>query len=199
MKKKKKKKKSKKKSSLAQYKVFTIVGGIFHLIVYLLYDTTFYNTTLFFLSVLLCGTVLGIYFIRKMDMLNPKSYRKIKGTKLRLYMFFVCFLMILGASLIFGNVINGTILGLNYLGKTDQTVTQTYSVQKFGRYSSGGRKRVRRNKLKVYFERNGETMSLILPENYIASKSYDQFQKIEMKISKGLFGYDIMTAYTLKK
>jgi len=76
---KKKKLKKKKKGKSLNYKLFVIIGGIFHFIVYLLLDLTFYNNTLFWLGLFIGGITLGIYFIKKMELLNPKSYKKIKS------------------------------------------------------------------------------------------------------------------------
>ena len=127
---KKKKLKKKKKGKSLNYKLFVIIGGIFHFIVYLLLDLTFYNNTLFWLGLFIGGITLGIYFIKKMELLNPKSYKKIKGNKLNFYIFLVCFLTILGTTVIFGNVINGTILGLNYIGKNSESKKTEYKIEK---------------------------------------------------------------------
>lgn len=199
MKKKKSKKRSKKKSIPLKYKLFALIGGLFHLIVFLLYDITFYNKTLSWLSLLICGIVFGLYFIKKMSLLNPNSYRKIKGVRLKAYMLLVCFLMILGGSIVFGNVINGTIIGLNYLGKGNKSTTQIYKIQKITKHRSGTRKKMKRVNPMIYLEKNGTIIKLRLSETYIESKNYSEFKKIEMSVSKGLLGFEIMNSYQLKK
>ncbi|SDY09433.1 hypothetical protein SAMN05444411_1232 [Lutibacter oricola] len=197
--KKKKKHKKKKKGKSLNYKLFVIIGGIFHFIVYLLLDLTFYNDTIFWLSLILCGLILGIYFIKKMKLLNPESYRKIKGPKLKLYMFSVCLLIITGTSLIFGNVINGTLLGLNYIGKQNESNNIEYKIEKITQHKTGGRKRVRRNNPKVYFEKNGETIKRNLSEHYSLKKNYSEYKTIKFITNKGLLGFEIIKNYELKK
>ncbi|WP_040282811.1 hypothetical protein, partial [Psychroserpens damuponensis] len=196
---KKKKSKKKKKGKSLNYKLFSVIGGIFHLIMYLLYDLTFYNDTLLWLSILFCGLIFGFYFIKKMELLNPKSYKKIEGLKLKLYMFFICFVMIIGGAIIFGNVINGTIIGLNYIGKNNETIKQEYGIQKIEQNSSGGRKRFRRYNPKVFIEKEGEIVTVNLSERYSKNKNYSEYRTIEMNLNKGLFGFEIIENYELKK
>tara|TARA_R110002126_G_scaffold100532_1_gene232105 strand:+ start:1133 stop:1726 length:594 start_codon:yes stop_codon:yes gene_type:complete len=196
---KKKKLKKKKKGKPLNYKLFVIIGGIFHFIVYLLLDLTFYNNTLFWLSLLIGGITLGISFIHKMELLNPKSYKKIKGNKLNFYILLVCFLTILGTTVIFGNVINGTILGLNYIGKNNETQKTEYKIEKIVQRKTGGRKRIRRNNPKVYLEKEGEIIKKNLTEHYSLTKNYSEYKKIEFITSKGLLGFEITENYELKK
>ena len=90
-----------------------------------------------------------------MKLLNPNSYKKIEGTKLKLYMIIVSFLIFIGTSLIFGNVINGTILGLNYIGRDKELTNVEYKIEQITHNKSTGKngrkKRLfRRNNPKVY-------------------------------------------------
>ena len=196
---KKKKLKKKKKGKSLNYKLFVIIGGIFHFIVYLLLDLTFYNNTLFWLSLFIGGITLGIYFIKKMELLNPKSYKKIKGNKLNFYIFLVCFLTILGTTVIFGNVINGTILGLNYIGKNSESKKTEYKIEKIVQRKTGGRKRIRRNNPKVYLEKEGKIIKRNLTEHYSLTKNYSEYKIIEFITNKGLLGFEIIENYELKK
>ena len=196
---KKKKLKKKKKGKSLNYKLFVIIGGIFHFIVYLLLDLTFYNNTLFWLGLFIGGITLGIYFIKKMELLNPKSYKKIKGNKLNFYIFLVCFLTILGATVIFGNVINGTILGLNYIGKNSESKKTEYKIEKIVQRKTGGRKRIRRNNPKVYLEKEGKIIKRNLTEHYSLTKNYSEYKIIEFITNKGLLGFEIIENYELKK
>ena len=195
------KKKSKKniKGKSLNYRLFAIIGGISHFIVYLLDDSTFYNDTLFWSSLLFCGIVLGIYFIKKMELLNPDSYKKIKGTKLKLYMFTVCILTIMGTTLLFGNVINGTVLGLNFIGKSEFINQAEYQIEKIEQNKTGGRKRIRRNNPEVFFIKNSELVSVRLSERFDSNINYNESKTIEMELKKGLFGFEILDNYTLKK
>lgn len=199
--KKKKKNKKNKKGKYLNYKLFVIIGGFFHFIMYKLYDLTFYNDTLLWLSILFCGSILGIYFIKKMKLLNPKSYRKIEGTKLNLYMFTICFFMIIGTSIIFGNVINGAIVGLNYIGKNNEISKNEYPIQKIERNRNSG-KRIglfRRYRPKVFLKKGGEIISVRLFERYNSNIDYAEFKTIEIDLSQGLFGFEIINNYELKK
>ena len=196
---KKKKLKKKKKGKSLNYKLFVIIGGIFHFIVYLLLDLTFYNNTLFWLSLFIGGITLGIYFIKKMELLNPKSYKKIKGNKLNFYIFLVCFLTILGTTVIFGNVINGTILGLNYIEKNSESNKTEYKIEKIVQRKTGGRKRIRRNNPKVYLEKEGKIIKRNLTEHYSLTKNYSEYKIIEFITNKGLLGFEIIENYELKK
>ena len=196
---KKKKLKKKKKGKSLNYKLFVIIGGIFHFIVYLLLDLTFYNNTLFWLGLFIGGIILGIYFIKKMEWLNPKSYKKIKGNKLNFYIFLVCFLTILGTTVIFGNVINGTILGLNYIGKNSESKKTEYKIEKIVQRKTGGRKRIRRNNPKVYLEKEGKIIKRNLTEHYSLTKNYSEYKIIEFITNKGLLGFEIIENYELKK
>jgi len=196
---KKKKLKKKKKGKSLNYKLFVIIGGIFHFIVYLLLDLTFYNNTLFWLSLFIGGITLGIYFIKKMELLNPKSYKKIKGNKLNFYIFLVCFLTILGTTVIFGNIINGTILGLNYIGKNSESKKTEYKIEKIVQRKTGGRKRIRRNNPKVYLEKEGKIIKRNLTEHYSLTKNYSEYKIIEFITNKGLLGFEIIENYELKK
>ena len=197
--KKKKKHKKKKKGKSLNYKVFVIIGGIFHFIVYLLLDLTFYSNTIFWLSLIFGGIVLGIYFIRKMELHKVKSYKKIQGAKLKLYMFLVCLFTIVGATLIFGNVINGTLLSLNYIGKNNESHNSEYKIEKIVQRKTGGRKKIRRNNPKVYLEKDGEIITRNLTEHYSLKKNYSEYKTIEFITNKGLLGFEIIEDYELKK
>lgn len=194
-----KKKKSKKKGRFLNYKLFVIVGGLFHFIVYLFYDSTFYNNAIFWSSLLFCGLALGAYFIMKMNLMSPKNYKKIEGIKLKAYMFFVCFFLMIGTTIIFGNVINGIILGLNYIGRNDEIIKCEYKIQKITHNRTGSRKQIRRNNPEVYLEKGGELISLNLSERYNTTKKYSEYKTIELNLSKGLFGFEIVDSYKLKK
>ncbi|MAB47532.1 MAG: hypothetical protein CMC05_02770 [Flavobacteriaceae bacterium] len=202
MPKKKSKKKNKKKS--LNYKLFVIIGGIFHFTVYILLDVTLYNDTIFWWSITLCGLISGIYFINKMKLIHSDSYKKIEGANLKLYMFFICFFTIIGTSIVFGNVINGTILGLNYIGKSNDIYQHEYIIQKITHNKSNGRngrkrKLFRRNNPKVYLDKDGESIGINLSEQYSPNKNYSQYKTIAFDLNRGLFGFEIINDYELKK
>ena len=199
MTKKKKHKKKKKKGKSLNYKMIVTIGGIFHLIVYFLLDLTFYSDTLLWLSLIAGGIPLGIYFILKMEILNPKSYRKIEGIKLKLYISVITLLIFLGSTVIFGNILNGTLLGLNYLGKNNELKSSEFNIEKIVQNKTGGRKRIRRNNPRVYYENNGKRISRDLTERYSLKKNYSEFKTINFITYKGLLGFDIMKNYELKK
>jgi hypothetical protein len=198
MKKKKKHKKRDKKDS-KNYKLAVIIGGIFHFIVYLYYDLTFYNETLFWSSLIFSGLISGIYLIYKMKLLSPKSYKKIKGIKLKLFIFLMCFLTVLGSTLMLGNVINGIILGVNYIGKNSETNKKEYKIEKIIQSKTGGRKRIRRNNPKVTIEKDGKIIKRTLSEHYSLKKNYSEYKTIEFITNKGLLGFEIIENYELKK
>lgn len=200
---KKKSKKSKKDKTL-NYKLFVIIGGIFHFIVFLLLDLTFYNDSIFWWSLLFCGLISGIYFIKKMKLTHLNSYKKIEGIKLKLYMFFICLFTIIGTTIIFGNVINGTILGLNYVGKSNDLINHEYQIQEITHNKStgrNGRKRrlFRRNNPKVYLEKDGKLIGVNLSERFSSNKNYSEYKTIEFDLNRGLFGFEIIDNYELKK
>ena len=198
MKKKKKNKKKKKKESI-KYKPFVLIGGIFHLIVYLLIDLTFYSESLFWGSLISSGLIFGIYLIYKMELLNPKSYKKLEGIKLKMFIFLICFLTIFGVTAMLGNVVNGIILGVNYIGKNSETNKKEYKIEKIVQSKTGGRKRIRRNNPKVTLEKNGELINRILPEHFSLKKDYSEFKTIEFITNRGLLGFEIIENYELKK
>ncbi len=198
----KKKKKAKKKKNYYHYKLFVLVGGLFHAVTYFLYDLTLYSNYLFWLSAIGCGLFFGYYFIQKMKLLDPNSYRKIEGFKLKMYMLFICIGMVIGGVIIFGNVLNGTILGLNYLGKGSEVHIGEYRIEKITRNRTTSRKRrrsIRRNNPLVYLEKENEIVRLNLPERYSTTKDYAAFKTIRLNLKKGLFGYEIMDKYELLK
>ena len=199
--KKKKKNKGTKGNSL-NYKPFIIIGGIFNFIVYKLLDLTFYNDSLFWWSFLICGLISGIYLIKKMRLTESKSYKKIEGIKLKLFMFSICLLMIIGTTGILGNVVNGAILGLNYIGKNNELKTSEYKVVKIEK-NSGSRSRKRRlfrkTVPKVFFQKNEKLIDINLSENYSSKEDYSEFKTIELKTNKGMFGFEIVENYELKK
>ena len=195
----KKKSKKKKKGNFKNYRLFLFVGGIFHLIVYLLYDKTFYSSTLFWTSLLICGGIFGIYFITKMQLTNPKTYRKLKGLKLKLCMSFACIIFILGGCIIFGNVVNGIIIGANYIGKKSESYKVEYKIEKILQDKTGGRKRIRRNNPKVYFEKDKKIERIRLPEYYRSTENYAEFKTIEFTLNKGLLGFEVVENYRLNK
>ena len=200
---KKKSKKSKKDKTL-NYKLLVIIGGIFHFIVYLLLDLTFYNYSIFWWSLLLCGLISGVFFIKKMKLTYPNSYKKIEGIRLKLYMFFICLFTIIGSTIVFGNVINGTILGLNYVGKSNDLINKEYKILEITHKKSTGRngrnkKLLRRNNPKVYLEKDGKLIGVNLSERYSSSKNYSEYKTVEFDLNRGLFGFEIIDKYELKK
>lgn len=201
MKKKKKKNKGKKGRPL-NYKLFIIIGGIFNFIVYKLIDSTFYNESLFWWSLLICGITSGIYFIKKMKLAEPKSYKKLEGIKLKLIMLIICLIMIIGTTGVLGNVVNGAILGLNYIGKNNEMKISEYKVLKIEK----NRKRKRRKRKlfrktvpKVFFTKNGEILDLNLSENYSSKEDYSKYKIIELKMNRGLLNFEIIESYKLKE
>lgn len=200
----KKKSKNNKKGKSLNYKLLIIIGGIFHVIVYVLLDLTLYKDSIFWWSIILSGLISGIYFIKKMKLMNSNSYKKIEGTKLKFYMFFICFLTIIGTTLIFGNVINGTILGLNYVGKSNELKKSEYKIQEITHNKStgrNGRKRrfLRRNNPRVYLEKDDELIDVDLSERYSTGKDYSEYKTIEFDLYRGLFGFELINEYKLKK
>lgn len=200
----KKKSNLKKNGKSLNFKLFIIVGAIFNLVVYLLIDLTFYNDSLFWWSLICCGIISGIYFIKKMKLMHPDSYKKIEGTKLKIYMFFIFLFTIIGTTIIFGNFINATILGLNYVGKSNDLKKDEYIIQEITHQKSTGRKGrkrrlFRRNNPKVCLEKDGTVIGVNLSEDYNSNKDYSEYKKIEFDVSRGLFGFEIIDDYVLRK
>ena len=129
-----------KKDNLLYFKQLSLAGGITHLIVYLLVDSTIYNEPLFWTSIFVCGILLSFYFIYKMELLNPDSYKILKGKKLKLFMIGVCIATVIGSIAIFGNFINGVLMGLNYIGKSESVKQVEYNIEKIVQSKTGGRK-----------------------------------------------------------
>ncbi len=197
-----KKKKSKKaqkkgKRNVLNYKLFSTIGAVFHGIVYLLIDHTFYNYQLLWGSIIVCGLVSGIYIIAKTGLHKTSSYQKIKGVKLHLSIFLICTLLLMGATLLMGNVINGTLLGLNYLGKGRDSNSVTYKIDKIEKSRKGVRRFVRRRVPTVYIEKDGELIAHDLPERYSSSKNYEDYKTIQMNVRKGFLGFEIIETYQL--
>jgi|GEM_PF-5894419 len=196
-----KRKKKKKKSSL-KFKWLFIIGGLSHFIMYSLLEFTYYSDSLLWGSLVFCGVVSGMYLIVKMDLLNPKSYRKLKGIKLKAYMFTICFFLIIGATIMFGNIINGAIIGLNYFGRDRSDNRNIYTVEKIEKHRNFRRRRVtrifRRYSPKVYFTKDNRSVNRILPETF-KSQKYVGVKRIELNEQQGLFGFVIIRNYQLLK
>lgn len=194
--KKSKKNRTKKKILFRHYKLFIFVGALFHIVMGLFYDRTFYNQTLFWISTVFCGLIFAIYFINKTDLLNPKSFGKMDGFKLKLYMISVIPIMTVAGVILFGSVINGTILGLNYIGKSNESNLVEYQIEKIVESRNF---KLRSTKPKVFIEKNGELISVRLSERYNSNKDYAKFKSIEFDLKKGLFGLEVIDEYELKK
>ena len=200
----KKKAKKKKKEKSLNYKWLVLIGALFHFIVYLLIDITLYSDSIFWWSLIVCGLISGIYLIEKMKLTQADSYKKIAGIKVKLYMFVICFFTIIGTTALFGNVINGAILSLNYIGKSKDVDIVEYRIKEITHNKStgrNGRKRrfFRRNNPKVFFQKNGELVGVNLSERYNSNKDYSEFNTITFDVNKGLFDFDIIGNYELKK
>ncbi|MFP4845616.1 hypothetical protein [Winogradskyella sp. PE311] len=193
------KKKSKKKRERLNYKLMASLGGLFHVAVYLLIDKTFYNHTLFWGSIFVCGLIFGVYFIIKLKLNKNETYHKLEGSKLQLYIASMSLIMILGATLIFGNIINGSILVINYIGKNKLSYTEEYKIEKLVRYKSGGNKKIRRNNPKVYIQKDNSERNFLLPERYNTIIDYSEYRSIDLMLTNGLFGFEIIQDYKLKK
>ena len=191
------KKKSKKKG--LNYRLLWLVGGLGHLLVFLFDDRTFYNDTLYWSSVLLCGVLTGIYVIAKMKLTDPKSYKKLKGIKGKGIMFMIVALTFLGSTVLCGNLINGALLGLNFMGRSEVVSKQTYPIERIVQYKSGSRRGIRRNNPKVYYMKDSVLVSVLLPERYTSRINYDTFKTLEMDLKKGLLGFDYIENYKLLK
>lgn len=200
----KKKSKKNKKSNSNSYKKATIFGGVFHFLVYLFLDKTIYPSTLLYGSILLCGVITGVYAIYKLDLYKRTSYRKLKGVKLKAYMIFVGIIIILGSTLILGNVINGTVLGINYLTKDSGVQTYSFEVIKIThnktKRTRGRRKfRVFRNNPKVHIQKDGKELGINLSETYNSDVDYTEFKTIELNLKNGGLGFEVIDNYILKK
>lgn len=117
-------------------------------------------------------------------------------------MFSICLLMTIGTTGILGNVFNGVILGLNYIGKNNELKTSEYRVLKIEKNSgSSSRKRklFRKTVPKVFLEKNGKLIDINLSENYSSKGNYSEFKTIQLNTNKGLFGFEIIENYKLKK
>ncbi|SDS34347.1 hypothetical protein SAMN05216503_2754 [Polaribacter sp. KT25b] len=114
-------------------------------------------------------------------------------------MFLVCFLTIIGATVIFGYVINATILGLNYIGKNSNSKKIEYNIKKIVKYKTRGRKKIRRNNLKVTLEKDGKIVKRTLSEHYNLNKKYSEYNTIKFIINKGLFGFEVIENNEFKK
>lgn len=199
-----KKSKKNKKSKSNGYKKAAIFGGVFHFLVYLFLDKTIYPSNLLYGSILFCGVITGIYAIYKLELYKPTSYRKLKGVKLKAYMIFVGIIIILGSTLILGNVINRTVLGINYLTKDSDVQTDSFEVIKITHNKSKGptgrRKfRVFRNNPKVHIQKDGKELGINLSETYNSDVDYTQFNTIELYLKKGGLGFEVIDNYYLKK
>ena len=193
-------KKPKKKKLFKHYKLFIVIGGVFHIISWKFYEKTLFNENLYWGSALLCGLIFAIFFINKTDLLNPKSYKKLNGIKLKSYMLFIGIVMTVGGIIVFGSVINGTVLGLNYIGKSNVSIVVELQVEKIVRnYSTGGRRRTGRNNPKVYLKENEILKSFNLPERWDSNANYAEYKSIELNLKTGLFGLEIIDEYVLKK
>ncbi len=196
-----KRKKKKKKSSL-KFKGLFILGAVSHSIMYSLLKLTYYNDLLLWGSLIFCGVVSGVYLIVKMDLLNPKSYRKLKGIKLKGYMFTICFFLIIGTTIMFGNIINGAIIGLNYFGRDKNDNSNIYTVEKIEKHrnvrGSRGPRIFRRYSPKVYFTKDHKSVSRILPETF-RSQKHIGVKRIVLNEQMGLFGFVVIRNYQLQK
>ena len=132
-------------------------------------------------------------------MLHPKSYKTLSGLKLKAYMFGICFPVIIGSTAIFGNVINGTLIGLNYLGKSAAKNNKEYQIQKITQSKTRKRRRILRNNPKVFFLKDEEVLSIRLPERYDANTNYDTYKTIRLDLREGLLGFQVINDYELKK
>nr|WP_298989901.1 hypothetical protein [uncultured Polaribacter sp.] len=192
-------KNKKKKKLKINYKLIVLFGGVFHLITYFLFNETLDTDNLLLLSIIIGGITLGLFFIKRLELTNPKSYRKLKGVKLKSVMILICSIMIFGGAIIFGNVLNGLVLGLNYLGRDSETSIKKYSINKIARYRKSGKRRMFSQKPKVYFFEEGKIQTLILSEFYSSQKDYTKFKTIELEISQGLLGFDYIENYNLQE
>lgn len=200
----KKNSKKNKKSKSNSYKKATIFGGVFHFLVYLFLDKTIYPSNLLYASILFCGVITGIYAIYKLELYKPTSYRKLKGVKLKAYMIFTGIIIILGSTLILGNIINGTVLGINYLTKDSDVQTDRFEVIKITHNNSKGTRgrrkfRVFRNNPKVHIQKDGKELGINLSESYNSDVDYTEFKTIELDLKKGGLGFEVIDNYYLKK
>lgn len=196
--------KKNKKSKSNSYKKAAIFGGVFHFLVYLFLDKTIYPSNLLYGSILFCGVITGIYAIYKLELYKPTNYRKLKGVKLKAYMILAGIIIILGSTLILGNVINGTVLGINYLTKDSDVQTDRFEVIKITHNKSKGTKgrrkfRVFRNNPKVYIQKDGKVLGINLSESYNSDVDYTEFKTIELDLKKGGLGFEVIDNYYLKK
>lgn len=189
---------SKKTKIPINIRLLIAIGLLFHIIVYRLGNKTFYNELLQWGSLLFCGVLVGTYLIFKLELNKPESYRKLEGVRLKLFMYAVSLLMIFGGIFLSGNVINGTLLGLNYLGRSQETVTKEYRIKKITR-ARRGRRGLRRLRPLVYLKDDAEKSSFWLYERFDSNKNYDEFKTIEFELQEGLFGFEIINDYTLKR
>ena len=79
-----------------------------------------------------------------------------------------------------------------------------YKIQEISHNKStgrNGRKRrlFRRNNPKVSLEKDGELIGVNLSERYSSNKNYSEYKTIELGLIKGLFGFEIIDSYELKK
>jgi hypothetical protein len=83
--------------------------------------------------------------------------------------------------------------------KTNEINNYEFQINTIEHNRTGGKRRFRRNNPKVFFEKDGDLTSINLTERYNSKINYSEFKTIEMNLCKGMFGFEIIDAYDLKK
>ena len=176
-------------------KALIVLGGLFNLIVFFFHEYTFYNETIFWSSFIIVGIGIGTY-IAKISFWNSKKYKKGKLKKSSILL--VSFLIIFGSTLVFGNILNGIIIGVNYLGRSNDTVIMDYEIDKIVKYREPGRYS-RKYVPRVVYKRNEKSMNISLTDRYNENTNYGEYQTITMELSKGYLGFEIIEKISLNK
>ncbi|MET1258764.1 hypothetical protein ABV409_05455 [Flagellimonas sp. DF-77] len=192
------KSKKKRKFKKREFSTLVTLGAIFHFITYLYYNHTFYSDSLFWSTAILMGILGGFYLFKALRLHKDSSYRKIKGGKLQALKGGLFVILCIGALVIFGNLINGSVLGLNYWAKSALSQQTEYAITDIVSYRSYGRRRsLALKRPRVYFAQDGQKTSYLLPERYDSKKDYSVFHTLQLRTAKGFFGFEVIESYQL--
>ena len=186
----------------SEFKLLIVIGGLFHLIISLLYDVTIYNKRLFWIGLIISGVLGGLYLIKRLGLLdsNNSKKKKKKKKKKKAPVLLISMIMLIGGILLFGNVINGIVYGINYVGKGTELKTEEYKIDHIIKHSTRTRRSFFRKKHPlIYFIDGNEIYSLELGEKYNEEINYEEYQTVEFEYVEGLLGFKIVESYELNK
>ena len=181
------KKKAKIKYKKYFYNFIIIFGILLSIWQIKIYRLTFINPWILITITLICGCLIFI--------VDLKNYKKIfEYTGFGLY-FYAFFHYILG----FGLIISSLFCLTNFYLAEENKQNVTLKIIESSYLNGGGRKyRINENK-QPYFviSFKKEKKELVFSSKYF--EDYDQYNKVELQIHKGFFGFDIIKRKELKK